>query len=116
MPTYCFRCYQCSSLHEEVHDMASKPDTATCPRCGGEAQYDFAASLPKESSGDHWRDHWCEALAVHPTQVKERIEKDKRMNWQADSWDKHGRPKFSSEIQKRKYAEERGFHFNNSFL
>jgi hypothetical protein len=87
-----------------------------CPNCGGKSHRDYVGEHGGANTGDHWRGHASEALAVQPDQISEAMAEDKKIGSRPDHYDREGRPVFTSLAQKRKYCRDRGFYDRSGFL
>ena len=111
MPTYCYTAPD-GSVHTWSGPVARRPSTIrvfTRRGAAVKASYDFAATHRGfQHAADTWRDFASEALAVHPSQIKEAAALAKNQGFDLH-WDKLGRPHFGSRKQFKDYGEANGY-------
>ena len=107
MPTYTFVCAKCGDESDRSVDAGRR--TVTC-RCGGLAEMDWGKTFqPCHARGSGDRMYWSEALGVHPKEVSEVIENDRRAGTMAAVYREDGVLGFRSWEQKRRYEKANGF-------
>ena len=112
--TYCYRCDQCDWVTDHTCAMSQRPRHMRCPNCGAVMERDFQAEQSGQRSGEHGYPYYSDAMGVHPDQVPELMELDRR-NGMNTEYHKDGRVKIESYAMLQRYKKVHGFHHRNSY-
>lgn len=109
MATYTYRCERCGEQTEREYRLGRQPARVRCASCGGRAVRDIVADLRQRHrrAVGIWP-HASWAMAVHPSQVKEYAEFD-RKNGVPTEYNERGEPVLRSMKHRRKYMRLHGY-------
>lgn len=115
MPTYIFTC-DCGKTFDEFCSISERKEAKRC-ECGAIAKRDIGAEQRGgQLCGERgfWN-HISESMAVHPSEIQQTVEEDRKMGAMADGYLPDGRLKFRSMSQLRKYQQAHHMIDRNSF-